>query len=261
MGARTALLFGQPAQRRRTVYRQPHSGFSRVPFVQSCTVTWDGLETSCLVCNISILGVYLQLEAPLERRREVTVRFRLADEGPEIEAAAVVTWVNEASPESATDLPPGCGLRFLHVAPDDLRRIAALVKAYVAAPEEHSGAGVGQPFTGRARIPLIAACTLTGRFGTRHGSLCNLSVLGVFVALEDMPALGALGRISFHLPGVEEEFCADVRVCWQNPAFPLRAHALPPGCGLCFENLGAREEELLMRLVKEYQRSLVSAAS
>ena len=65
------------------------------------------------------------------------------NEGPEIEAAAVVTWVNEASPEGATDLPPGCGLRFLHVAPDDLRRIAAMIKAYVAAPLEHSGAGVG----------------------------------------------------------------------------------------------------------------------
>ena len=242
------------------MYRQPHSGFSRVPFVQSCTVTWDGLETSCLVCNISILGVYLQLEAPLERRREVTLRFRLADEGPEIEAAAVVTWVNEAPPEGTAGLPPGCGLRFLRVAPDDLRRIAALVKAFVAAPQEQSGAGVGQPFTGRARIPLITACTLAGRFGVRRGSLCNLSVLGVYVALKEIPALGALGRIAFHLPGVSEEFCADVRVCWQNPAFPARAHALPPGCGLCFENLESRQEELLRGVVSDYQRSLAGAA-
>jgi Tfp pilus assembly protein PilZ len=242
------------------VFRQPHSGFSRVPFVQGCTVSWDGLETACLVCNISILGVYLHLEAPLDRRREVTLRFRLADDGPEIVAAAVVTWVNDTAPEGATDLPRGCGLRFLRVAPDDLRRIAALVAAYVAAPQEQAGAGVGQPFTGRARIPLITACTLTGRFGVRHGSLCNLSALGVYVALEDMPAMGAQGRVSFQLPGIDEEFSADVRVCWQNPEFPARAHALPPGCGLCFENLDARQEELLTSLVRDYQRSLVSAA-
>lgn len=239
------------------MYRQPRSGFNRVPFVQSCTVTWDGLETACLVCNISILGVFLHLEAPLERRREVTLRFRLADEGPEIEAAAVVTWVNETPAEGATGLPRGCGLRFLHVAPDDLRRIAALVGAYVAAPHEHAGAGVGQPFTGRARIPLITACTLTGRFGTRQGSLCNLSVLGVYVALEDMPALGAHGSISFHLPGVSEEFRSDVKVCWQNPEFPARAQALPPGCGLCFENLGAEQEEVLLGVVSDYQQALV----
>jgi len=242
------------------VYRQPRSGFSRVPFIQACTVTWDGVETACLVCNISILGVYLHLEAPLERRREVMLRFQLADEGPEIEAAAVVTWVNEIPPEGATGLPLGCGLRFLRVAADDLRRIAALVAAYVAAPQEHAGVGVGQPFTGRVRIPLIAACTLSGRFGIRHGSLCNLSVLGVYVALEDMPALGARGRISFLLPGAIEEFRAEVRVCWQNPAFPARAHALPPGCGLCFENLEPQQEDLLRRLVTDYQRKLVRSA-
>lgn len=243
------------------MYRQPRSGFNRVPFVQSCTVTWDGVETGCLVCNISLLGVYLHLEAPLERRREVTLRFRLADEGPEVEAAAVVTWVNEAPPEGATGLPPGCGLRFLRVAPDDLRRIAALVATYVAAPQEHAGAGVGQPFTGRVRIPLITACTLTGRFGSRKGSLCNLSMLGVFMALEDMPAMGARGRVAFRLPGIAEEFRADVRVSWQNPAFPVRAQALPPGCGLCFENLETEQVELLRAVVSDYQRALAGAGA
>ena len=89
------------------MFRQPHSGFNRVPFVQACTVVWDGLETSCLTCNLSILGLYVHLEAPLERSREVTVRFRLPDEGPEIEAAATVTWVNEEPPDGPADLPPG----------------------------------------------------------------------------------------------------------------------------------------------------------
>lgn len=223
-------------------------------------MAWDGLETVCLVCNLSILGVYLHLDAPLDRHREVTLRFRLADDGPEIVAAAVVTWINDTAPEGPADLPLGCGLRFLRVEPDALRRIAALVAAFVAAPQEQAGAGVGQPFTGRARIPLITDCTLTGRFGTRHGSLCNLSVLGVYVALDDMPALGAHGRVSFHLPGVDEEFSADIRVCWQNPAFPARAHALPPGCGLCFENLDESQVELLAGLVRDYQHSLVNAA-
>lgn len=243
------------------MYRQPHSGFNRVPFVQDCVVTWDGLESACLVCNISILGVYLHIEAPLERRREVTLRFKLADEGPEIEAAAVVTWVNETLPDGATDLPPGCGLRFLHVEPQDLRRIAALVAAYVAAPQEQAGVGVGQPFTGRVRIPFIAPCTLTGRFGTRQGNLCNLSILGVYVALRDMPAMGVRGRISFPLPGRREEFAADVKVCWQNPEFPSRARALPTGCGLCFENLDEEQKGVLGGLVSDYQQALESSGS
>ncbi len=238
------------------MYRQPHSGFNRVPFVQACTLVWDGLEVSCLICNLSILGLYIHLDAPLERDREVTVRFRLPDEGPEVEAVATVTWVNDEPPMGPTDLPPGCGVRFQRVAPADLRRIAALVAAYLAAPHEQASAGVGQPFTGRARIPYIAACTLTGRFGTRHGSVCNLSVLGVYVALEDMPATGARGRISFPLPGAGGEFTADFRVTWQNPDFPSRAHALPPGCGLCFENLASDKTGRLLGLVGDYQRAL-----
>ena len=235
--------------------RQPRSGFNRVPFVQSCTLAWDGVESASLVCNLSILGVYIHLEAPLERDHEVTLRFRLPDDGPEIQAVAVVTWVNEIAPADAMGLPRGCGLRFLRVAPDDLRRVAALVASFLAAPREQAAIGVRQPFTGRARIPFIAPCILTGRFGTRHGSLCNLSVVGVFVALADIPATGARGGISFLLPRASGEFAADFRVTWQNPAFPLRAHALPPGCGLCFENLGEREEGLLLGLVHAYQQA------
>jgi hypothetical protein len=238
------------------LFRQPHSGFNRVPFVQSCALSWDGLESASLICNLSILGVYVHLEAPVERDDVVTLRFGLPDEGPEIEAAAVVTWVNDPPPEGSTGLPRGCGLRFLRVAPDDLRRIAALVKAYLAAPQEQAMVGVGQPFTGRLRIPFVAACTLTGKFGTRHGSLCNLSVVGVYVALAEIPTVGARGRISFRIPGSGEEVEADFRVTWQNPDVPTRARALPPGCGLCFENLGAREEELLRVLVSDYQRAL-----
>ncbi len=238
------------------LFRQPRSGFNRVPFVQSCTLAWEGVESASLVCNLSILGVYIHLDhlgVPLERDHEVTLRFRLPDGGPEIEAVAGVTWVNDVAPADGTGLPRGCGLRFLRVAPDDLRRIAALVSSFLAAPQEQAAVGVGQPFTGRPRIPFIAACTLTGKFGTRQGSLCNLSVVGVYVALADIPATGARGRISFEIPGATPQFAADFRVTWQNPAFPVRAHALPPGCGLCFEHLGEREEGLLIGLVSAYQ--------
>ena len=244
------------SRHRRTVFRQPHSGFSRVPFVQACTLSWDGLETTGLICNLSILGLYVHTEAQLEAQREVILRFRLPDEGPEIAAAAIVTWANDASPDNVTGLPQGCGLRFLRVEPDDLRRIAALVARYLAAPREQVQPGVGQPFTAKVRIPFIAACTLTGRFGTRRGSVCNLSVVGVYVALGEIPAPGTRGRITFRLPRSESEFATDFKVTWQNPDVPNRMLALPPGCGLHFENLGAREEELLSDIVNEYQHAI-----
>ena len=107
------------------------------------------------------------------------------------------------------------------------------------------------------RIPFIAACTLTGRFGTRRGSVCNLSVVGVYVALGGNSSRRApAGRIAFRIPRSGEEFEADFKVTWQNPDVPNRMRALPPGCGLHFENLGAREEELLRELVSDYQRAI-----
>ena len=238
------------------MFRLPRSGFDRVPFIRACTLEADGFESTAMICNLSILGVYLHLESPPDRKREVTLRFRLLDDGPEIEAAAVVTWVNDVSPEGVAALPGGCGLRFLRVAPDDLRRIAALIADFLAAPREQMRVGIEQPFTGRVRIPFITTCTLSGKFGTRQGSVCNLSIVGVYVAIGQIPAPGARGRIAIHLPGRGDEFRAEFRVTWQNPDFPKRVHALPPGCGLKFENLGVQEVGQLAALIQDYLQTV-----
>lgn len=240
------------------MFRQPHSGFNRVPFVQSCTLVVDGLQTTCLICNLSILGVYLHLDVPLAQHREVVLRFSLPDDGPEIVAAAAVTWVNDAAPENAAGLPRGCGFRFLHVPPADLRRIAALVAQFLASPTDLVQVGIGQPFTGRVRIPFITACTLSGRFGIRHGSTCNLSILGVYVAIDQIPALGTRGRVRFQLPGGQGDFDTSFKVTWQNPDVPNRVRALPPGCGLLFDQLSPGEEQVLVGLVGDYLQTLAS---
>ncbi len=240
------------------MFRQPYSGFNRVPIIRTCTLESDGLATTCLICNLSILGVYLHLEEAPARGREVNLRFHLADDGPEIEAAAVVTWVNEVPPEGAGGLPLGCGLRFVRVDPTHLRQIAALVAEFLAAPQVRVQVGVEQPFTGRVRIPFITPCTLAGRFGVRHGSVCNLSTLGAYVAIDEIPARGARGSITFHLPGDARELTTEFKVTWQNPDIPKRVHALPPGCGLLFEQLGEREEKLLAGFVNDYLQAVAS---
>ncbi|MEO8276621.1 MAG: PilZ domain-containing protein [Thermoanaerobaculia bacterium] len=242
---------------RRPTFREPHSGFNRVPFIQTCTIDLSGVLSSGLICNLSILGVYLHLEVPLEVGREVNLIFRLPDDGAAIEAHARVCWSNDVPPTRANGLPLGCGLRFLRVAPDDLRRIALLVADFLVAPQDQVQLGVGQPYTGRLRIPFITSCTLTGKFGTRHGSVCNLSIVGVYVAVRELPAAGARGRIAFALPGEDGAFDAEFKVVWQNPDFPHRVHALPPGCGLLFEALPERERDLLSDFVQDYLQAVV----
>ena len=232
--------------------RTPHSGFHRVPFVQICDVEVDGTRRRGMICNLSILGAYVHLEHPPEVGAEVVLSFRLPDDGGLVLAGSRITWVNDAPAENVTALPLGCGMRFLSVAPSDVRRIAGLVQGFLAAPAGETQLGVGVPRSGVVRIPYIAACTFEGEQGTTEGSLCNLSTLGVYAALDRIPEVGERGRIRFRIPGRALPLSPQAAVAWSNPEFERRMLALPPGCGLRFEGLNGFDEALLSRLVADY---------
>ena len=156
--------------------------------------------------------------------------------------------------ESIGELPAGFGLRFVSLPPEDVRRLAALVAAFQASPGPQ--VGIDQPFTGRVRIPFVESCTLRGAFGEARGSTCNLSVLGVYAALDRIPEKGAEATISFRLPSFPGLFERPVVVVWQNLNRPDRVHALPPGCGLRFTFLSPVDEEILASRVSEYLAGL-----
>jgi Tfp pilus assembly protein PilZ len=239
--------------------RRQQSGFDRVPFVQICDFEGGGARRRVLLCNLSVLGAYVHLENPPETGSEVTLSFRLPDDGTLVLAEAQVTWVNDSPAESVTAMPVGCGVRFTSVAPDDVRRIALLVRTFLAAPEGETQLGVGVPRSGVVRIPFIAACAFQGEEGESSGSVCNLSVLGVYAALDRIPEVGERGRVVFPIPGSAKPFVAEVAVAWHNPEFARRMQALPPGCGLRFEGLPAAERSRLSAVVEAYLRSPESA--
>jgi hypothetical protein len=238
------------------VLREPRSGFNRVPFVQVCSCGLEDRRTSGLICNLSILGLYIHFANPPANGKELAVRFRLPDDGPPIDALAAVTWVNDAPPDSASALPIGCGVRFLSVAPADMRRIAAVVSKFLAAPREQVQVGIAQPFSGKVRIPFITSCVYTDGKGDVLGSICNLSTLGVYAALERIPEPGERGRIRFQVPGLSAPFDCSATVAWHNPDLPDRVHALPPGCGFRFESLNPIQEAVLTTLVTDYLKAL-----
>jgi len=239
--------------------RTHHSGFHRVPFVQICDVGIGDERRRGLTCNLSILGAYVHLEKPPAAGSEVTLSFRLPDDGALVLAGSRVTWVNDVPAEHVTALPVGCGLRFVSVAPDDVRRVAVLVKEFLAAPAGETLLGVGVPPSGKVRIPFIAACEFEGDEGRAEGSLCNLSTLGVYAALGRIPEVGERGKIRFTVPGRALPFTARVTVAWSNPEFERRMLALPPGCGLRFEGLNPFDQALLARLVDDYLEAPQSA--
>lgn len=236
------------------MYRRPHSGFVRVPFVQTCVVTARGRQEAGLICNLSMLGVYVHLENRPEEGEEVDIALDLPDGGGRFEAAAVVTWVNDSPPENAFALPAGCGLRFASVAPVDLRRVAMIVASFQHEPRPVWG--LTQPASGRVRIPFVASCVLSSDARLAKGTVCNLSMLGVYVAVEEPPEPGESVIVAFRLPGVEGLFERAAVVAWQNLDRADRMHALPAGCGLRFADLVAEDQVALSKLIDGYLTSL-----
>jgi hypothetical protein len=234
------------------MYRRQRSGFDRVPFAGVCEVAQGGAHQRALLCNLSILGAYLHTESPPARNSEIELRFELPDGGPPVVAAATVTWVNDASLDGSSEMPCGFGARFLAAAPEDVRRIANLVANFVSDPHAQYQVGVGLPPSGKARIPFVAPCIFTGETKEFRGTLCNLSTLGAFVALDRLPRQGEKGTVRFGVPGIAGDFKVDASVAWLNPEYPRRMRALPPGCGLAFENLSPIDEAILTTVVESY---------
>jgi hypothetical protein len=234
------------------MYRRQRSGFDRVPFAGACDVVQGGRQQKALICNLSILGAYLHTETPPPRNSEVELLFELPDGGPPVQAGATVTWVNDGPLDLSSGMPCGCGVRFLAAAPEDVRRIANLVANFVADPGTQFQVGVGLPPSGKARIPFVAPCIFVGDSEEFPGTLCNVSTLGAFAALDRLPRQGERGKVRFGVPGIAGDFKVDASVAWLNPAHPRRMPALPPGCGLAFENLSPIDEAILTTVVESY---------
>lgn len=241
------------------MYRQPRSGFTRIPYVQSCSVRLDGQERTGLLCNVSVLGVYLHLEPRPDVGTALEIEFALPDGDPPLAAHAVVTWVNDAPPDRVEELPQGCGLRFTALAPEEVRRLSALVAKFVVAP--HPLAGRPEARAEKVRIPFVAPCVLSTLDGVRRASVCNLSRDGVYVSVDPVPAAGAAVIVAFRLPGLTEAFERVAVVAWRNPEGPGRVHALPPGCGLRFAGLVEEDSARLTALIDEYAGSLPAPAA
>jgi len=236
------------------VYRQPRSGFTRIPYVQQCALRVEDREIEALLCNLSLLGAFLHAEPELSPGTPVRLLFSLPDGEAAIDAAAIVTWINRREPDDSAGLPAGFGLRFTALAAGEIRRIAALVGAFHAEPRPLLSRP--EPQTEKLRIPFVAPCVVATAGGVARGNVCNLSAQGVYVHAEPIPESGDSVILSFRLPGLAEAFERAAVVTWRNPEGPSRVRALPPGFGLRFANLSTTDRSRLRQLVDEYARLL-----
>ena len=230
---------------------QPHSGFNRIPYAQRCRVARGTATADGVVCNISVVGLYLTMDPIPAVGETLRISFALPGGGDPVEATGLVTWQNTEEPERVEMLPPGCGVRFQSLAPADHQRIERLVNEHRAALP--LGVGAEQPRSGFVRVPYLRRCQLMIGGRPHVGVVCNVSALGAYVALDVLPEVGALATVSFMLPRETRRFVSAAVVAWRNPPESPKVDRIPPGCGLRFIDLLAEERARVEKLVLQYE--------
>jgi hypothetical protein len=116
---------------------QPASGHHRIACGEPCDVTLGTTHIQALVWNLSVVGAYVVLPAPLPAPGEpIRLSFALPGDGAPVVCDSRVRWVNAPSifkgcGRVKLSLPPGCGVEFSALSLRDRERIEARVRATV----------------------------------------------------------------------------------------------------------------------------------
>jgi type IV pilus assembly protein PilZ len=78
------------------------------------------------ITNISEMGIFIRSDNPAPRGAVLTLRFA-APNGPALDIAGEVTWVNPLRPDGE-NLNPGMGVRFLDLTPEAREAVVDLVR-------------------------------------------------------------------------------------------------------------------------------------
>ena len=118
---------------RRAVERRS-SGLLRVPFIRRCGIALDdGTTSSTFTVNINVLGAYVARDHDQMPRLQQAVTITLATPGKDTQLVlrGVVTWLNPRQQHPVHSLPPGFGVKFDPLSPEDRRCIEGIVEDYV----------------------------------------------------------------------------------------------------------------------------------
>jgi len=113
-----------------------------------------------------------------------------------------------------------------------------------------------QPASGHQRIACGEPCEVSLGSERRQGMIWNVSVVGVYCVLTPpLPASGEIVRLTFTLPGDPAPIICQARIRWQNAPSIFKGvgqikMALPPGCGIEFTVLDARDAERISQRVR-----------
>ncbi|MGH9319925.1 MAG: PilZ domain-containing protein [Vicinamibacteria bacterium] len=102
----------------------------RIPFVRRCVVVGSDGETTAMLLDLSLRGVYVATEELLPSGDEVRVRFAVPGNLRELEIPGLVAWVQKEKTHPVHGLPRGFGIRFSKLETEDVRLIARAIQSY-----------------------------------------------------------------------------------------------------------------------------------
>ena len=112
------------------------------------------------------------------------------------------------------------------------------------------GLRFAQPASGRWRVPLLRRCRLRVPGDEITGIVCNLGMLGAYLAVEPVPSVATRVELSFQLPWRDDPLIIEAKVIWSNS--DGRARGLPPGCGVEFLVTAAEDVRGIATLVRAF---------
>ncbi len=120
----------RPQTIRRTVERR-NNGLLRVPFIRRCAIAFDdGTSVSTFTVNINVLGAYVARDQMPRLGQAVTITLATPGKDVQLVLRGTVTWLNARQQHPVHSLPPGFGVKFDELSPEDRRSIEGVVDDY-----------------------------------------------------------------------------------------------------------------------------------
>ena len=117
----------RPQTIRRTVERR-NNGLLRVPFIRRCALAFDdGTSASTFTVNINVLGAYVARDQMPQLHQAVTITMATPGKDVQLVLRGTVTWLNPRQQHPVHSLPPGFGVKFAELSPEDRRCIEGVV--------------------------------------------------------------------------------------------------------------------------------------
>jgi len=108
-----------------------NNGLLRVPFIRRCAVAFDdGTSVSTFTVNINVLGAYVARDQMPQLNQTVTITLATPGKDIPLVLRGIVTWLNPRQQHPVHSLPPGFGVKFDTLPPEDRRCIEGVIDDY-----------------------------------------------------------------------------------------------------------------------------------